>query len=268
MKITYKIDLTSLIDSIKTIELVVSHFLKKLHRLQIISPPSPKEKHTMKIINTFNGLLILSIAISDKRANSLSIRKGNTHETSNQTFARKTGDELPLEEEPPWCPSQRYTQWESFPVKYRTRTLFLKLGYNADSWNFEPLEWFWNPIENFAWNDTRTKETTHMYAAELGYDEDRWDCCINHYEGFDWKELETNNYTEQIDALSALGWSSESYGKRNSSVWPETEGKYWQNLTEYQKFMAASKLCFTEETWDERLPLYEWPEDFDVPDYW
>lgn len=182
-----------------------------------------------------------------------------------QSLRRKAEE---VDEYVPYCPEKRYSPWATIPLMFRTRTLFYKLGYTADTWNFEPLEFYWNPIENYAWNDTRISDDIRDTVAELGYDEDRWDCCINHYEGFDWADFEFWVYPEQMLAYEALGWTSETYGTTNATLWPDTEFKLWQNLTEYQRYMAASKLCFTEETWDERLPLYDWPADFEIPDAW
>ena len=88
------------------------------------------------------------------------------------------------------------------------------------------------------------------------------------YEDFDWDELIFWNYTEQIEAQEALGWTQETYKSVNASHWPTTEFLLWQNLTEYQQYMAASKLCYTEETWDEQPALYNWPEGFAFPDAW
>lgn len=117
-----------------------------------------------------------------------------------------------------------------------TRVLYFKQGYTASTWDFEPLETFWNPLEGSAWN---------------------WDCCINHYEDYDWAELGYWNYTKQIEAHEVLGWTKEIYGTTNATLWPKSEFLLWRNLTEYQQYMAASKFCYTEEIWDERLPLYE-----------
>ena len=179
---------------------------------------------------------------------------------------------LPITTEKPtdqsaYCPEGRYEQWSDLPRFYRTRVLYYKLGYTASTWNFEPSEAFWNPLEDSAWNSTIVSNV-YDELEDLGYDEDKWDCCINHYEDFDWDEFVYWNYTEQIEAHEALGWTQDTYGSANATLWPASEFLSWKNLTEYQQFMAASKLCYTEETWDESLALSDWPEGFAIPDAW
>ena len=169
--------------------------------------------------------------------------------------------------EPIYCPATRYESWFKKPRLFRTRTLFLKLGYNAATWNFEPLLDYWNELEESSWSSPALADV-HDELESLGYDEDKWDCCINHYEDFNLQELAYWNYTEQVQALYALGWTPENFGSTDETLWPDTENLSWQNLTEYQQYMAASKLCYTEETWDEELSLNDWPEGFAIPDAW
>lgn len=171
------------------------------------------------------------------------------------------------EEYVPFCPAVRYEPWSL--KEARTKSMLMgRLQYRRKSWDFEPLSDSWNEIEFYSWADSATSNMTRTYASLLGYDEDKWDCCVNHYEGFEWQDLENWNYTEQIAALKALGWSHDTYGLTESTVWPESEFQYFSELTEYQRYMAASKLCFTEETWNEELALSDWPADFEIPDAW
>ena len=185
----------------------------------------------------------------------------------NGSSLRRTEESL-IEQYVSYCPKDRYKPWETIPVFFRTRALYLNGGYNAGSWDFEPLQLSWNPIENYAYSSNMTSNETRAFIKDLDYDEDQWDCCINHYEDYDWKDFEYWDYKEQIDAYQALGWTNETYGSRDVSLWPESEFTKWRNLTEYQRFMAASKLCHTEQTWDESLPLSEWPAEAELPDAW
>lgn len=94
-----------------------------------------------------------------------------------------------------------------------------------------------------------------------------FDCCLNHYAHYDWDEFLVDDGLEQIAALEMLGWTRESHGSWNASLWPETEFMTWDELNSTQREMAERKLCYTNETWNE-VPLNEWPDDAWIPDYW
>ena len=214
----------------------------------------------MKFIHKDITFLILFLLSSIVRTNARRLRSMK-NQRDMQVITKKPADE------PLYCPTDRYNTWTTIPIFYRTRVISMKLGYTAATWNFEPYELYWNPLENHAWNSTQV-EPFYDDLANLGYDEDRWDCCINHYEEFELDEFLYWNYTEQIEAHYALGWTDETFRSDNASLWPATEFLPWNNLTEYQRYMAASKLCHTEETWDEKLALYNWPVGFAYPDAW
>lgn len=166
-----------------------------------------------------------------------------------------------------YCPTIRYTSWSDQPLIFRAMVLYRKLGYTASTWDYEPKSRIWNFMEFLAWDSSAVAES-HDELEDMGYDEGRWNCCVNHYEDFDWSELEYRGYEDQVEAYEALGWSEETFGSADPTLWPESELQSWQDLTQYQRYMAESKLCYTEETWDARLPLYEWPIDCVVPNAW
>lgn len=170
------------------------------------------------------------------------------------------------EDEPLYCPTKRYTPWLNQQGLYRRTVLRQSLGYNANMWNLEPLAW-WNPLEEYAWTSSQVVGV-HADLNAMGYDEDSWDCCISHYYEYTWEDFVNWNYTEQKQAHEALGWTEESFGSTNHTLYPESEGQTWEQLSGYQQFMAASKLCYTSETWNEELALYDWPEGFKFPDAW
>ena len=164
-----------------------------------------------------------------------------------------------------FCPSIRYKPW--FQHDPGHREFISKLGYNYYTWNFDPDQESWNPIEELSW-ESKDVSKVHSRLERLGYEEDSWDCCINHYYDYDWADFESWGYTEQILALEHLGWTQETYDASDPDDLPDTEFLQWKELTESQRELAASKLCYTEETWDELLSLDEWPDGFKIPDTW
>lgn len=171
-----------------------------------------------------------------------------------------------------FCPVIRYIPWDelgwkNLPFGATRLRLTTKLGYSARTWNFDPLLRMWNPLEDASW-DSDIVQDGRFLLKRLGYEEDSWDCCINHYEDYEWADFEIWEFTEQIAAIEALGWTEDSWESTNESDWPDTESMTWDELTTLQQEMAASKLCYTKEAWDEALSLDQWPEGFDVPDTW
>lgn len=176
-----------------------------------------------------------------------------------------------LEDEPVYCPTERYEPWAVKRVLHKINSLFRILDYDEFEWNYDHNlfgDLLKNEIEQYSFTSTQIKDKQREELLDMGYDEDKWDCCINHFEDYSWDEFLFYNLTEEIVALEALGWTNETYGSTNSELWPETENFYWVNLTAYQQEMASSKLCYVKETWDEELPLDEWPLDFEYPDAW
>lgn len=137
------------------------------------------------------------------------------------------------------------------------------MGYDVPSWNWVTD----NPIEKRSFDDPLTSNATRDAFLEFGYTEDMFDCCLNHYAHYDWDEFLVDDGLEQIAALEMLGWTKESHGSWNASLWPATEFMTWDELNSTQREWAERKLCYTNETWNE-LPLAEWPDDFSIPDYW
>jgi hypothetical protein len=89
----------------------------------------------------------------------------------------------------------------------------------------------------------------------MGWTETVYDCYVNHYEGYKWKDLE--KLTDAVPYFEELGW--------NSSTWdgdidytPETENMDWGELSDEQQ-NAALALCFFEELWS-KIEIPSWTE--------
>jgi len=86
----------------------------------------------------------------------------------------------------------------------------------------------------------------------MGWTEDSYDCYMNHYENYDWKELEKE--TDTIVYWTALGWNESRW--EGDMEYPNTDEKDWSELTgDEQK--AAAALCYFEELWN-NMNIQEW----------
>lgn len=75
--------------------------------------------------------------------------------------------------------------------------------------------------------------------------DEQYDCFVNHYDNYDWDELEEYDLAQYF---VQLGWSNESW--TGAAAEPESESKLWQALTEAEK-TAAGMICFFQGIWDE-----------------
>ena len=91
----------------------------------------------------------------------------------------------------------------------------------------------------------------------LGLDEEQWDCWINHFYDYDWSEL----VDEELGLyFEALGWTQTSWDNDDAANFPESNDKFWVELTDLEK-EAANYLCFFPELWDATLTIPEWTYD-------
>mmetsp|Transcript_32292 Transcript_32292/g.53390 ORF Transcript_32292/g.53390 Transcript_32292/m.53390 type:complete len:487 (-) Transcript_32292:53-1513(-) len=82
-------------------------------------------------------------------------------------------------------------------------------------------------------------------AMGMGFTEDMWDLFINHFDDYDWSELQMF----LIDApFIALGWSKEKWSGQSPP--PDSEDADWMDLTDAEK-QAAADIGFFQETWDD-----------------
>lgn len=145
-------------------------------------------------------------------------------------------------------PYYRFTLWADIePVTVLPLASFL--SYTERSWNRPGT----NAIETRAYDSLAAEsEATISAVRGIGFDEDTWDCWVNHYEDYSWEELVENG----IDVYyMALGWTQTMWEESGSA---ETDDYDWDELSEAQK-AAALQLCFTQELW-EGVPLTAWSE--------
>lgn len=154
-----------------------------------------------------------------------------------------------------WCPVERYCEWDSFPTTRRA-TMRSEIGYSRTDWNYMVV----NPVEKTRFEELG-RDVREGLADLLGFDEDRHDCCQNHYEDYDWTELDVS----QREALSVLGHDEETWrdDEDEDDRRPTSSSRVWDDLSEEER-NAARELCWTKETWDE-VELTNWPDDAEIP---
>ena len=139
-----------------------------------------------------------------------------------------SGDSFPYAQ-----PEIRYTPYQSLDLTAQNIVLE-KLGYTAQTWNVHRLA----SIERRGWAGLTSDQLDG--AIQLGFTENTWDCFINHYEYYDWATLVDK---ELVGHFEALGWDENSWA--GNGVAPETEGKWWGQLTTAEQ-EAATQICFFE----------------------
>ena len=102
-------------------------------------------------------------------------------------------------------------------------------------------------LENWRFADLVDNEQAAVEG--LGINEAMWDCHINHYKGYWWKELEQR---QQYFVL--IGWDMSMWD--DGVLTPETHGMKWDELTVDQR-AAAKQVCFSKALWN-ALSLTEW----------
>jgi len=140
-----------------------------------------------------------------------------------------------------WCPVVRYCPWSHYSDSARA-VLENDLTYTVDGWDFLYAE----TVD--AWgNLTRTQKGI---LEEMEYNSFKYDCCLNHYNGYDWSEFSSDYYT-YLDDVKAT-WELLGY---NETLWeegptPEIANSYWDDIPEEIRDKLVSEVCYTRETWN------------------
>eukprot|EP00563_Minutocellus_polymorphus_P020795 CAMPEP_0197717878 /NCGR_PEP_ID=MMETSP1434-20131217/2253_1 /TAXON_ID=265543 /ORGANISM="Minutocellus polymorphus, Strain CCMP3303" /LENGTH=236 /DNA_ID=CAMNT_0043302459 /DNA_START=136 /DNA_END=847 /DNA_ORIENTATION=+ len=136
------------------------------------------------------------------------------------------------------CPCIRSTPWDLLSNKHKS--LAQTLGYEAETWDM--LDFSSARVESRRW--TTLSAEKQDAAQALGYDDlATWDCCINHYEAYDYDELRLINVPEAFDAIVTLGYSKQYW---NGPEWrydpPLVEAKTWcDNVTSIQEDVCVNR---------------------------
>lgn len=162
------------------------------------------------------------------------------------------------EQEVIYCPLRRYVPWNLQPTYFKWIAIAGGLKMFPQHWNYI---WPVNKAESTAYYAKTPVQKTALYA--LGYtEEDMFDCCANHYEDYDWDELLEPEYTSELQAYEMLGYDEDNW---ETGVDVPSSALYWNELTDEQRSLAATKLCWTELLWNQETPLGQWDIDAVLP---
>jgi len=142
------------------------------------------------------------------------------------------------------CPAVRYQAWSQ--LKTQQKYAALDLGYTQYSWNNYDAE-----VELLSFEEVTKESDWNQAVLDLGYDTDTWDCCINNYMSYTYKDLQNHQSTFPFleYSVNVLGWTKESWGSEDPKKWPDSEFKEWDQLIDFEK-TAADYLCYYKESWD------------------
>jgi len=162
-------------------------------------------------------------------------------------------------------PRFRYQSWDDVKDNDTLEDQAEKVGYDRNSWN----TFFENPIEVLAFEDLQDRSLIEgskpsasnpkRVLENMGYSEETWDCWINHFEGYDWFEMEEFDIVEQYEAL---GWDERAWNSINEKDWPSSDEKGWDDLDSDER-EGAINLCYFRETWDDEVELSEYEAQSD-----
>jgi len=137
------------------------------------------------------------------------------------------------------CPVVRYCDWNHYNTELQTQ--FASVGYDLSSWNsFDSADANGNELEDKLWSDLELLEQDTM--GDLGYDEEQFNKCINHYTGFAWSALDSSSQA----TYSFLGYNETTWNTVNGT---EMEYMGWDDYDEDAQ-MKLSNVGYNKESWD------------------
>lgn len=159
-----------------------------------------------------------------------------------------------------YCPFERYCEWDYHTLE-RREELRGSIGYDSPQWNYNASS---PTIEALSF-DSLTDAQRDGLTGLLGFDEDRHDCCQNHYDDYDWSDLDpADGYGPVLKALGTLGYNEIMWQNDVAAAYDRFG---WDNLPDDVRW-AAEEMCYTRETWD-GADLRDWPPGADLPGaYW
>lgn len=147
------------------------------------------------------------------------------------------------------CPEVRYQDFATLETNQHYAAI--DLGYNTFSWNS-----YQNPIEELTFEEIINERDWRDAMFELGYEEETWDCCMNNYAGYEYSELDDDEFPMLKLAVQVLGWNEKTWDSVREKDAPPSEYKEWDELTDLEK-AAADYLCYYEESWNEEETVSE-----------
>lgn len=142
-------------------------------------------------------------------------------------------------------PTYRFKVWNNLSTTISGHAT--TLNYSRSSWN-KPGS---NSIERLSYESIQATPTRIAAVRGIGFDEDTWDCWVNHYDDYSWAELVSDGLHVHYQAL---GWTQSLWDGNGSAA---TDNLDWNQLSSPQQ-AAARQVCYNRELWDE-IELPRWP---------
>ena len=153
-----------------------------------------------------------------------------------------------------YYPIDRYVEWDSISDVNYAASAFA-LGWKEKTWN---VPGSYTALESLSY-ESLTQDQQNTVTNDMNMNELTYDCYINHYDDYDWYELELYDIAKYFTSLgwTQTMWDCTSNGNNKCTV-PTTEDLDWNELSTIQK-QAAIEVCFFEELWMEyELGSKEW----------
>ena len=153
-----------------------------------------------------------------------------------------------------FCPVRRYCEWDYFNFETR-QVLTFQIGYTKSDWNYNTI----NDVETTVFVDLDF--FVRKGLEEFGFNDENYECCMNHYSNYDWSILESKGMTNVLTTLEMIGYDSEKWRNGENSVYDEDD---WDDIPEDVREMLSKHLCYNRELWN-GVPLPAWPMDALLP---
>jgi hypothetical protein len=114
------------------------------------------------------------------------------------------------------------------------------LDYTKKTWNV-PGE---ADVEKLAFSSLTAENL--VAALALGFEEEVWDCYVNHYDDYSWADLETEGVQQYF---ITLGWTEDRWTDADATDPPESEDLFFDELSADQT-IAAEEICYNELLWN------------------
>ena len=176
----------------------------------------------------------------------------STGVATGQSTMAKTDDIRSLQRtDIPPRPNGRFVAWSLLTDTARTAATDL-LGFTSDTWNDPTIR---APVELLDYESLTPAQINgaslamgiaQEAAAATTTSADIWDCWINHYENYDWSEMDATGANVQA-WWEALGWTAASW--EGTAAAPASDDLDWDSLTPAEQ-QAATFLCYDQPQWD------------------
>jgi hypothetical protein len=134
-------------------------------------------------------------------------------------------------------PSFRYELWDDVS-SIQQSVAETGLDYTEDTWNVPGTA----DVELLAFSSLTAEN--QVAALALGFNEEEWDCYINHYDDYSWAELATEGVQQY---LITLGWTEDSWTTGSNP--PASDDEFFNDLSS-DETAAAEEICYNELLWN------------------